>query len=167
MQWVGGQAGEFSTALSRKFRRRARQRVAPAWATEKGAAVLPAPCPRASLESAGCRAVPGRRGALGVARGQARRLWAVGESLAASQLGFRTGRVGVGARHLVFGTGRLRFRADQLGFETGRLGFGARHLVFGTSLLEFGTVYIEFGIWLSGFGTSRCSGTGVAGKLSG
>lgn len=53
--------------------------------------MLPAPCPRASLESGESRAVPGRRRVPGVARGQARRLWAVGESLAASLLGFRTG----------------------------------------------------------------------------
>lgn len=100
--------------------------------------MLPAPCPRASLESGGCRAVPGRRAVLGVARGQARRLWAGIESLVAGQQGFGTGPLGFGARHLVFRTGRL----------------------------EFGTVYVGFGVWLSGFGTGRCSGTGVAGKLS-
>lgn len=44
----------------------------------------------------------------GVARGQARRLWAVGESLAASQLGFRTGRLEFETRHLVFGTDLLK-----------------------------------------------------------
>lgn len=93
----------------------------------------------------------------GVARGQARRLWAVVESLAAGQLGFETGRLEFGARHLVFGTGLLGFRTDQMGFGTGRLGFGACHLVFGTGLLEFGTVYV-------GLGTGRCFGTGVAGK---
>lgn len=107
--------------------------------------MLPAPCPRASLESRGCRAVPEPPGVPGVARGQARRLWAAGESLAAGQLGFETGRLGFGARHLVFGTGRLGFRTDQMGFGTGRLGFGACHLVFGTGLLEFGTVYVGFG----------------------
>lgn len=93
----------------------------------------------------------------GVARGQARRLWAVGESLAAGQLGFETGRLEFGARHLVFGTGRLGFRTDQMGFGTGRLGFGACHLEFGTGFLEFGTVYV-------GFGIGRCFGTGVAGN---
>lgn len=70
-------------------------------------------------------------------------------------------------RHLVFGTGQLGFRTDQIEFGTGRLRFGTRHLVFGTDLLEFGTVYVRFGNWPSGFGTGQCSGTGVAGKVSG
>lgn len=74
--------------------------------------------PRASLGSGGYRAVPGRRGVPGVVRGQARRLRAVGESLAAGRLEFGTGRLGFGARHLVFETGLLEFGTGYLGFGT-------------------------------------------------
>lgn len=129
--------------------------------------MLPAPCPRASLGSGGCRAVPGRRAVLGVARGQARRLWAGVESLAAGQQGFGTGRLGFGGPPPSVQDRPAEVQNRPSGVRNRPAGIRGPPLVFQTPLLELGTVYIGFGFWLSGFGTGRCSGTGVAGKLSG